>query len=146
MPEDLTKHTRRAHRAMLRASAADDKAALQKVQQDLYNPSGYLSKLTEGPSPECMVPMVDSLLMASYNNSRSVDAELRHNLASVGRTFGLDQKRYDSITGAADLAATVKGSAKPRAVIERVSNLLERASFGKDAGLTMIKALEDKHL
>ena len=125
-------NTRKMHRAMMRAADADNVQLMRQVQHSLYDPSSSaLTRLTSGPSPQSLVPVVDSALLAAYKG-REVAHELSDNLRAVGHSFGLSSSDTAHLHSAIDAAATARDEP---AALSRMSAHLEAAGYGADCGL-----------
>merc|ERR1712072_1250438 len=99
------KHTRRAHRHILRAADANDVSLLRTEMNKLYDPNSTpLQTLTTGPSKLCLVPVVDAAIMSAYKGRSRTHAELLDNVHSVGKTFGVTSDDYANILEATKMA------------------------------------------
>ena len=136
------RETRGAHRALLRAARADDAQEARRTLYALYDPSDSpLTKLTDAPSPQCVVPIVDAALLTAYHGG-DLRAELVDNLATTGHSFDLGASELRHLSHAFEAAARAgqDASAAPEAVA-RMHAELEQAGFGAGEGLVFPDAL-----
>lgn len=147
MDPKAMKDTRRSHRHILRAADAQDMPAMRAELESLYSEGSALTRLTNGPSPICLVPVVDAYVMAAAKGKHVARAELMDNLVQTGKSFGLTGADLGHIQRSGELAAAaVSGRASdPDRSVRSMRRHLGEAGFG-GVGLCMPDAIAQSAL
>lgn len=142
MDPKAMKQTRRSHRHILRAADAQDMHSMRAELETLYSEGSALTKLTDGPAPICLVPMVDAYIMSAAKGKEVARAELMDNLVQTGKSFGLTGEDLGHIQRSGELAASVvsKTATDSDAAVRSMRRHLGEAGFG-GVGLCMPDAI-----